>query len=82
MLYDLHRYHSSKYPLLKHLSYDPANIICSEEGFAAPSFEKAMIKMLELDRVPLTQEQELMMCTPTNDINIYEQLEKVVDEYL
>lgn len=23
-----------------------------------------------------------MMCTPANDINIYEQLEKIIDEYL
>lgn len=23
-----------------------------------------------------------MMCTPTNDINIYEQLEKIAEEYL
>jgi hypothetical protein len=34
-----------------------------------------------LDQLPLTHEQELLECTPSEEISLYEKLEELVQEY-
>ncbi len=74
LFYNIYRYQEwgKKYDLLNHFSFDPAHLTYEEDGIVLPSFEHAMITMLGLHQLPFTLEQQLLLCTPNPEINIYE----------
>ena len=76
----LQQVRAGEYPLLDCFSCDPA-VILLEEGVLVSDFERPMRKLLRLDQLPLTHEQELLACTPREDINLYEKLDGLVEEY-